>query len=86
MKHRWRSLRRGSWALGHPSSESSLGSSVKSRVAAHRVDPELGVLHCRLRACLVGSDGSTLVLELSVRLTVDANGRVVVDRAVAACG
>ena len=44
------------------------------------------VFRFQLRDRLTGSDGSTLVLVLGAKATVDANGRTVVDRSVATCG
>ena len=44
------------------------------------------VTQFQLRDRLTGSDGSTLVLVLSGKVTVDANGRTVVDRSTASCG
>lgn len=46
----------------------------------------LRVAHYRLRVPLTGSDGSTLTLVLSGKVTVDGHGRTVVARDVQTCG
>ena len=43
------------------------------------------VMHFQFRDRLSGSDGSTLVLVLSGKVTVAADGHTVIDRSVAAC-
>jgi hypothetical protein len=42
-------------------------------------------MHFQLRDRLSGSDGSTLVLVLSGKVTVAADGHTVIDRFVASC-
>jgi hypothetical protein len=49
-------------------------------------DDQFREFRFQLRDRLTGSDGSTLVLVLGAKVTVDANGRTVVDRSIATCG
>lgn len=44
------------------------------------------VFQFRLRDRLTGTDGSHLVIRLSAKVTMDAQGRTVVDRSIQSCG
>lgn len=44
------------------------------------------VMRFQLRDALTGTDGTELVIVLGEKVTVDANGRTIVDRSLASCG
>jgi hypothetical protein len=53
------------------------------------LDPEndqFRVFHFALRDRLRGTDGSTLTIPISGRMTVTPDGQTVVDRSISSCG